>query len=440
MIKYVIGILALGIVVFVHELGHYIAARLSGVTVNTFSLGWGPVLFRKKIGDTEYRLSVLPIGGYCGMKGENAFREALDKGADGIEREPGSFYSAHPAKRIAIAFAGPFANLIFAVVAYAMVSAFGYQFRTWENRVIPAWLFDAQAGSPAQNAGLLIGDRIVSLDGVPIETYSDIQQYVSTRPEERILVRIDRDGTLVEATLEPTLDKKTGSGKIGIYPYIPLVVGSIKPGSAADTADLRVGDVIRSVDGKEVTHYLEFEQALSGKPEEVSLAVDRNGIAVTKRVVVLYGDSGAETGIGWKQVEVRVEGTNAFHSLVNGVKETANTLELTIKGITLLFRGVDVTEAVSGPVRITYMIGEVAQGGFTGLAQLLGIICVSLFLMNLLPVPVLDGGLILLTLIELARRKPIKPKMLYYAQFAGMAFILGIFALALFSDINFLAK
>jgi len=189
-----------------------------------------------------------------------------------------------------------------------------------------------------------------------------------------------------------------------------------------------------------VAQYLDFEKALDGKPAEVTLSLSRNGIQLSKRVVVLYGDQGPELGIGWEQVSVKVPGTGPLKSLATGVTETANTFALTVKGIGLLFRGVDVTQAVSGPVQITYMLGEVAQTGFTGLAQLLGIICVSLFLMNLLPIPVLDGGLILVTLIEFARREPLKPKTLYYVQFVGMAFILCIFALAIFSDFNFLTK
>ncbi len=441
MIRYVYGVLALGLVILVHEIGHFVAARLSGVTVKTFSIGMGPVLIRKRIGDTEYRISALPIGGYCGMKGEHAFREALDKNADSIEREPGSFYAAHPLKRIAIALAGPFFNLAFAVLAYALVSALGYDYKTWENRVVPAWIYDAQApDSPAKAAGLLTGDRIVALDGKKIETYSDIQQYVSIRPEEPVAATIERDGRVFEATLTPDLDKKTGSGKIGIYPFIPLIIQSLTPGSAADTAGLRPGDRVIQVNGVSVSHYFEFEKTLDPKPAEVFLTVDRNGIQTVKKVVVLYGDTGPQVGIAWKRVEVRVPGTGPIKSVENGVTETAKTFALTVKGIGLLFRGVDVTEAVSGPVRITYMLGEVAQTGFTGLAQLLGIICVSLFLMNLLPVPVLDGGLVLVTLIELARRKPLKPKTLYYAQFVGLAFILCVFALALFSDFNFLTQ
>ena len=194
------------------------------------------------------------------------------------------------------------------------------------------------------------------------------------------------------------------------------------------------------IDGKPVSHYLELEKALDTKPAEVTVALDRNGIKLVKRVVVLYGESGPEIGLGWQQVSVRVPGTGLWASFRAGISQTAQTFALTVKGISLLFKGVNVTEAVSGPVQITHLLGEVAQSGYTALAQLLGIICVSLFLMNLLPIPVLDGGLILVTLIELFRREPLKPRTLYYAQFIGLAFIVCIFAVALLSDFHFLTN
>jgi regulator of sigma E protease len=441
MIKILIGILMLGLVIIVHEFGHFVAARLFGVTVETFSVGWGPVLFRKKRGDTEYRLSLLPLGGYCGMKGEHAFSEALEKNLDAIPREEGSFYGIHPAKRMLVAFAGPFFNLLFAAIALALVSAVGYSYNTYDNRIVPASAYDAETGqNPVDMAGLKEGDRIVSLDGHKIETFTDIQQFISTHPGENLSMEYERDGTIFTSRITPNLDKKQGTGKIGIYPYIPLVIGSVKAGSAAETAGLKKGDVITAVNGTTVTQYLQFEAQLKSKPEQITVTANRNGTAADYRLVLLYTDKGVEAGLGWQTVPVTVKGTDLIESVKNGVIETGKTIQLTIKSIGLLFRGVDVTEAVSGPVRITMMIGEVAETGFSGLAQFLAIICVSLFLMNLLPIPVLDGGLILFAVIEIFNRKPLKPKTLYYVQFIGIAFIVALFILAISSDIRYLIK
>ena len=159
MIKILIGILMLGLVIIVHEFGHFVAARLFGVTVETFSVGWGPVLLRKKRGDTEYRLSLLPLGGYCGMKGEHAFSEAIEKNLDAIPREEGSFYGIHPVKRMLVAFAGPFFNLLFAAVALALVSAVGYSYNTYDNRIVPASAYDANAEKKPGRRGRPQGRR-----------------------------------------------------------------------------------------------------------------------------------------------------------------------------------------------------------------------------------------------------------------------------------------
>jgi len=441
MIKILTGLIALGLVVVIHELGHFIAARFCGVEVETFSIGWGPVLLRKKMGTTEYRLSLLPLGGYCGMKGEHAFTEALEKNLDSIPAENGSFYGVHPLKRIIIAFSGPLANLLFAVIVLAFVSAAGSNYQSYTNKIVPASIYDGTAGSPIDVAGLIEGDRIVSLDNKKTENYSDIQQFVVTHPQEKIQVSYERDGKIFSTTLIPNLDPKTGSGKVGIYPYIPLVVGTVKKGSAAETDGIKAGDLITEVNGVTVSHYMQFSALLKDKPEQVAITINRNGLTFESKLIMLYSDKGIpESGITWKTETVIIPGTDFLNSVKGGFTETWNTLALTVKSIGLLFRGVDLGEAVSGPVRITMMIGEVAQTSFIGVAQLLSIICVSLFLMNLLPIPILDGGLILFSLIEIIYRKPLKPKTLYYVQFIGIAFIGFLFIFALFGDIRYLMK
>ncbi len=441
MIRVVVGLMALGLVVFVHELGHFIAARLSGVTVESFSIGWGPVLFKKKRGATEYRISAFPLGGYCGMKGEHAFREALDKGLDAIPGETDGFYGAHPLKRTFIAFSGPFFNLLFAALVFAAVSAIGYSYETYENRIIPAALYEPSAPRTALESGMLEGDRIVSLDGNPVLSFSDIQQYVGTNPDRLIEATIERDGATLSIAFVPELDKKTGTGRIGVFPYVPLVVGKVSPGSAAESSGIRSGDRIVSVDETPVSHQAQLSAALSHRPEQAIVTVERGDLSVRLPLVLLYRDDGSvETGISWKPVSVTVRGTGFLDSARAGVANVARTLKLTVRGIALLFRGVELSEAVSGPVRITMMIGEVAETSLTGVAELLGVICVSLFLMNLLPIPILDGGIILFSALEVLKGRPLKPKTLYYVQFIGVGFILFIFAFALFGDIQYLLK
>ncbi len=441
MIRVIVGLLALGLVVFVHELGHFIAARLSGVTVESFSIGWGPVLFRKKRGATEYRLSAFPLGGYCGMKGEHAFREALDKKLDAIPAESDGFYGVHPFKRVFIAFSGPFFNLLFAALVFALVSAIGYTYDTYGNRVIPAALYEPAAPKVALEAGILEGDTILSLDGNEVHSFSDIQQYIGTNPERRITAVVSRGGVSHSLVIVPELDKSTGTGKIGVFPYIPLIVGKVASGSAAESSGIKAGDSIIAIDGTSVSNQAQFASALSHRPEQTVVTVERTDVTVRLPLVLLYRDDGSiETGIAWKTVNVTVRGTGLFESILAGINDVARTLRLTVRGIALLFRGVELSEAVSGPVRITMMIGEVAETSLTGVAELLGVICVSLFLMNLLPIPILDGGIILFSVLELLKGKPLKPRTLYYVQFIGVGFILFVFVFALFGDIQYLLK
>ncbi len=439
--KIIFGLIALGIVVIIHELGHFFAAKLCGVDVESFSVGWGPVFLRKKWHGTEYRLSVLPLGGYCGMKGENAYRTALEEKLDYIPEEEGGFYSVHPLKRVIIGAAGPVANLILAFIILTIVGMGDYTYYSWGNKIIPVSETDNGVHYPAYLAGLQEGDKIISLDGKTISNFSEIQMYISTRAEETIKVVYERDGQILKTEMTPLLDKKTGAGKIGVYPFIPLEVGSVKKGSSAETAGIRAGDKIIAVNGEEVSNYMDLADILQTKPEQLTFTVQHETVQAQHTVTMLYRNDGTvETGMDWNPLTVTIPGADFPGCIGKGFTRTIGMVSLTFKSLGLLFRGIDLTEAVSGPVRVTVMLGEAASADFTGFLELMAIICVSLFLMNLLPIPVLDGGIILVALVEFFSKKQLKPSVLYKIQIVGAVFIAFIFIFALFGDIRYLIK
>lgn len=366
--RIIIGLIFLFFLIFFHELGHFIAAKFFGVKVEAFSIGFGPVLFHRKKGDTDYRFSLIPFGGYCSMKGEKDFQKSLDAGLDHIEAEKDSLYGVHPFKRLLIAFAGPFFNLFFAFFALTCVSLTGYKYYSFSNKIdVPDEKNHAEIRSVAKEAGIKSGDAIIKINGKRTYDFSDLIEQISIRPDQDITVTVLRNGEELEFNVHTDMDKKTGGGKIGII---------ANP---------------ESLEEKEK------------KPK-------------------------------W-----------LFPAAAEGFSETCRYSYLTVKGFFTLFKGVDLSESVSGPARIADMMGQAVKESFgaslkTGIVSTLSfmaVISISLGIMNLLPVPVLDGGLILFALIELVFRRKLSPKILYYIQFVGIAFIAVMFVIGLNGDIHY---
>ena len=362
--KWLYGILCLVFLIIFHEFGHFLAAKLFGVKVESFSVGFGPILLHRRVRGTDYRLSLIPLGGYCGMKGEKDFQKAVEEKLPEINAEPDSLYGIHPFKRALIGFAGPFFNFIFAVIACAFINGIGYTYYTYSNRIL---INELVTSSAARDAGIISGDRVISINNKTIADFSELVEEISQRPDEDVKVTVKREGEKLDFTIHVELDKSTGTGKIGV---------------AADTSEV-----------------LEKESPRYG----------------------------------------------FFGSIGHGFLDAVNSVALTIKGIGILFKGVDMNNAVSGPARVTEMLGSTVKEGFSeglrvgfiSLMSMLSIISISLFIMNLLPVPILDGGIILIAFIEIIIRRRINPRIQYYVQFIGLAFIALLFIIGVKGDILF---
>lgn len=368
--RIIYGLLCLCFLIFFHELGHFIFAKLFGVVVEAFSIGFGPVIFHKKINETDYRISLFPLGGYCAMKGEKDFLKALENNLPCIDGEKDSLYGIHKIKRILIAFAGPFFNLIFAYIGFTIIAIVGYSYYSYSNKINLATDKFPEIESPAKDAGIKSGDFIIRINDVDIINFSDIVEQVSSRPDEDIKITYKRNNVTGDVIVHTILDKSTGIGKIGIM---------------ADP------DTVSKYDSK------------------------------------VY---------------------SFFPALLQGGKECVKAVTTTIKGFSTLFKGIDISNTVSGPARIADMMGNVLQdsfsqnfkSGITSMFSFMGIISISLFIMNLLPFPILDGGLILIAFIELITNRKLSPKILYYAQIAGIFIIAALFLIGLHGDIKYFSN
>jgi regulator of sigma E protease len=444
-LKIALGIAGLGIVVFVHELGHFLGARFSGIDVEAFSVGWGKPILKKKIGDVEYRLGIFPIGGYCKMKGENSYGEAWENGKNGKAPDPSSFYGAHPAKRILVAFAGPFFNFLFAVLVLSVIWGIGFNVETLDNRIVILSDIDGQS-HPSDQAGLVSGDRVIEIAGKPIANYSDLRENIGLNPGKTLAVKVERDGGILELAVTPALEKN-GEGKIGVYYWTDPIVHAVIPESPAEKAGLMAGDRIISMNGSSLPYTVAVLRIFSDvQPESFPIEYERGGELFSAELRgVSYSGAAPNIGIEYPSITYRTPSLSPPAALVTGVRESVKTLVVSVKSLALLFRGIDLTQAVSGPARITYMVGEIAAQGFgesfgAGLSSagsFLALISIALCFMNLLPLPILDGGLIVLSLVEGIKGGPLNPKFVSLFQTAGFVIIFGLMVFSVFNDILF---
>ncbi len=451
-----LGLIGLGVIVFVHELGHFIVAKLVHIEVESFALGWGPKIFGFTYGSTEYRINVFPIGGYCRMKGEVEFRKAIENHLARFPYAEGSLFSVSPFRRILTYFAGPLSNILFAILLFTLVWSIGYDYQTFSNRIIIGNEYAAIYGSsgsdsPAERAGLTTGDKIIALDGKPVAYFYDLQDILIDKSNISIPITYIHDGKRIESTITPELNKDTGSGLIGITAWIDPIIESIPQDSLLLTTGLMSGDIITSIDDHTIDHVLDLYTYLYEHINAVSftLQIERNGSPLTLKIPMEFSASGKPVfNAKFSALTVHTPKYSGTQAIAKGIKETFKTFGLVFHSISLISKGLNLSKSMSGPIKITYLVGDVATksfsigflSGITSIFQLLAYISIALGFTNLLPIPALDGGQIIVSLAEVVMHHDISPKNYYRLQLIGFGILFIIMIFTLTNDITYFTK
>jgi regulator of sigma E protease len=416
----------LGVLIFVHELGHFLAARRVGVRVLTFSLGFGPKILKIKRGDTEYCISAVPLGGYVKMAGESP--EDARSGA------PDEFMSKTKWERFQILIMGPVMNIALAVVVLAVVLAQGAEVPAYEDK--SPLIGAVEKGSVAERAGLLRGDRLLTVAGDEVPTWRDVEVAVGTRANRDIPITFDRGGRTQSMTVRPTAQGKYEIGDIGVLPDVSPSVRSVVPGDPADRAGVKAADVVVAVDGERVIFARHLAEAISRNGGRQIELLIRRGAAELRLPVTpeQRGDRGL-IGVSISE-ETRTFKPGPLEAVRLSVEQNIASSGLIFRTLGGLFTGATSVRQLQGPVGIAQLSGESAQAGWVSLLSLMAVISLNLGLLNLMPVPVLDGGHILIMALEgVARRDfsmQVKEKMLL----AGFVVLMMLMVTVIYNDLT----
>jgi regulator of sigma E protease len=414
-------LIVIGILVFVHEFGHFIMAKRAGVRVEKFSLGMGPKIAGFKRGDTEYVISALPLGGYVKMAGENPDEEPT--GA------PDEFQSKTVWQRAKIAATGPLTNIVLAFLVMPLVFMVG----TYSEG--PAKVGFVEKGSPAERAGFLAGDVIEEVNGRGISDWTKALSLIAVNPGTDVTVTVDRGGEKKFLVLRPEEATELKIGMSGLVPDLPAEIGKLKPGFPAEKAGLKVHDRILAVDRQTIYHWNQFSTLVKdSKGRTLILDIEREGKRLETSATPVQ--DGGRYMIGVEPVMHLVfKKYGFFESLRLGFDKTIEAIDLTFITLKkLLTLGLSI-KTLGGPVMIAQMSGQAAAAGLSSFLSLLAMISISLGILNLLPIPVLDGGLILFLVIEAIRKKPVSRKVMEVSQSIGAAVLIMLIAVVSYNDI-----
>lgn len=428
--------LVLGLMIMIHEWGHFIVARLFNVRVDVFSIGFGPRLFGWKRGATDYRVSALPFGGYVRMAGQDL--SEVDSNDVAPTGAPDELMSKPRWQRALISFAGPAVNLIFPILLLTgLFVAVGLPYSAFYD--LPARVVALPGDKAGQENPLQAGDNIVSINGVRNPTWEQVQKALKqAAPGDKLKLEVENAGNTrsveLAVTSAMTLDRVLG------FPPLPPILDEVAPGTPAERAGLKEGDRIRTVDGQKIEYWGQFvEHVRSSKGQIVKLDLERKGQTIHADVTPQAGVS--ESGETIYQVGVAVLDPISYRriSFTDGVRDafvtTGERIQETIGIVGKLFSGRVSVRQLQGAVGISRAAGEAVRRGPLAVISLMVLISVNLGILNLLPIPILDGGNILLLTMEAIRRRDFSLAFKERFVQVGLVFLLVLFAYVMYNDV-----
>jgi regulator of sigma E protease len=415
--------IVLGFLIFAHESGHFFVAKLFRVRVLVFSFGFGKRLFGFRKGPTDYRVSLIPLGGYVRMAG--------DVPEENHPGNPDEFLSKPKWQRFLIMVAGPFMNIVIAIAFMAGISMLGT-----ESLIIRPVIGEVSPGKPAARAGLQVGDRIVAVGGEKIADYDDLKLAIGMNSGTALRVDFIRNGQLRTTTMTPERkDSDFGPiGFAGILPYIDTTIGRVTPGTPAAAAGLRPGDRIVAVNGKPVSQIFELNTAYdASKGAAMSLDVARGASIV--HTILPAAKADPEDPYRGIIPPTAIRKLSLIPALKDSVEQNWKMLRYAFVTLGRLFRAEGSVKELSGPLSIARISGEMLRRGWRQTVGLMAMISLQLGVMNLLPIPVLDGGHIMILLVEGVARRDLSLRVKERIQQVGFAVLAALMIVVLYNDV-----
>jgi len=417
-------LVALGVIIVVHEAGHLLVAKAFGVRVLTFSVGFGRRLWGTQRGETEYRVSAVPLGGYVRLSGENPEEATSD---------PRDFLSKPRWQRILVYLAGPAMNVILAILLFAVLFMVGIRIPYLPD--IPPIVGDVEAGSSAAAVGIARGDRIVSVNGREVENWQQVlMAFITSPPGSKVRLTLEHGGARLEKVVLPKDFEKEGArDSAGLFPMLRPQVMEVIKGSPAAASGFRPGDEIRTINGRPIADRDDFVAQIEKQPDrKVVVEIARDGqpmfLTVVPRNEHGVGKVGLGIGAYQKYGPVRAFSASVRYNVMI-VKTTFSILGK------IFTREVSAKNMLAGPIEIASQTGEAARRGFKDFLYTMGFLSISIAFMNLLPIPILDGGQIFILLVEEVIRRDLSLRVKEVVSQVGFFMILALMVTVIYFDV-----